>query len=232
MEILKVGTYSFYRSIYPPVESNMYVLLENNEAIVVDSNICPELLSIFRQNSIVKVHFFLTHEHYDHSHGITWFKKKIKTILYCHQFCSDGLSTKKRSLPRLVALVIARKDKENGTNLLEKFNEEFIDYSFQADFPLQNEDVIKIGKHTIQCIYTPGHSLGSCMYMLDDKFAFTGDSLILNHKIITSFRSGSKEDFYEITLPKLRALPPDIMIMPGHGRPFKKKEFNFDIYHV
>ena len=67
--------------------------------------------------------------------------------------------------------------------------------------------------------------------MLDDKFAFTGDSLILNHKIITSFRSGSKEDFYEMTLPKLRALPPDIMIMPGHGRTFKKKEFNFDIYH-
>lgn len=232
MDLLQIDSFSFYRSVYFPVESNMYILTEGNEAIAVDTNICPELFILFKENNIKKVHLLLTHEHYDHSLGISWLKEHFDVTLYCHILCSEGLSTKKRSIPRLVALVVADKDKRDGTNNLKKFKEDFVEYSHTADYSFDKEEIIKIVGHSILCIHTPGHSPGSSIYVLDEKVAFTGDSLIMSNKVITSFRGGSKDEFYNITLPILKGLLDDMTIMPGHGVSFRKKEFNFNIYNV
>ena len=99
--------YSFYRSIFAPVESNMYILLDGEEAIVFDTNISDEVFALLKANNVQKVHVFLTHEHYDHSHGVWWLQENFNTILYCHQECKGNISTKKRSSPRLVAFVIS-----------------------------------------------------------------------------------------------------------------------------
>ena len=93
-------TYRFYRSVYTPVESNMYVLVEGQEAIVVDSNIADEVLEMLKEQGVKKIYLFLTHEHYDHSHGVCWWQEQIKTLLYCHRDCKGQLSTKKKSSPR------------------------------------------------------------------------------------------------------------------------------------
>lgn len=236
MEQIKIETnsrtYSFYRSVYPPVESNMYVLVENDECIIIDTNISDEALNALNESGVRKVHLLLTHEHYDHSHGISWLKEHFDVILYCHTKCSEGLSTKKRSTPRLVAMVIAAKDKESGEDNYTKFKEEYIDYCHQADVAFDDDMLVYIANHTIHCIHTPGHSPGSVVYVLDENLVFTGDSMIQSNKIITSFRGGSKDEFYEVTLPLLQSLPEDMIIMPGHGDPFKKKQFNFNIYNV
>lgn len=232
MDALQIDTYSFYRSTYPPVKSNMYILIEGNEAIVVDTNICAELLTLLKERYVEKVHLLLTHEHYDHSHGIAWLKEHFDTTLYCHRFCSEGLSTKKRGTPRIVALVVAMKDEETGENNLKKFKEDFVEYSHMADYSFDEEETLNIASHTICCIHTPGHSSGSCIYVLDGKILFSGDSLILGNKVITSFRGGNKDEFSQITLPILKSISDDIIIMPGHGDPFKRKGFNFNIYNV
>lgn len=236
MEQIQIETnnrmYSFCRSVYPPVESNMYVLLENGECIIIDSNISEEVLKLLDEKGIRKVHLFLTHEHYDHSYGITWLKEHFDVTLYCHAKCSEGLSTKKRSTPRLVALVIAAKDKESGEDNYTKFNEEYTDYCHHADVSFEDEMIVSIATHTIRCIHAPGHSPGSAIYVMDENLMFTGDSMIQSNKVITSFRGGSKDEFYEITLPLLQRFPNDMTIMPGHGKPFKKKQFNFNIYNV
>lgn len=226
------STYSFYRSVYPPVESNMYVLVENDECIIIDTNISDEVLNALNEKGVRKVHLFLTHEHYDHSHGISWLKEHFDVTLYCHAKCSEGLSTKKRSTPRLVALVIAAKDKESGEDNYTKFKEGYTDYCHQADVAFDDEIIVSIANHTIHCIHTPGHSPGSAIYVMDENLVFTGDSMIQSNKVITSFRGGSKDEFYEVTLPLLQSLPDHMIIMPGHGDPFKKKQFNFNIYNV
>ena len=232
MNKIQIGDYLFYRSIYAPVESNMYVLLDAQEAIIIDSNISPKLLTLFAEKEVHKVHLFLTHEHYDHTVGISWLKENFNVTLYCHQSCSDGLSTKKRSSPRLVALVIADKDKKYGSNDLMDFKKNFVDFSHSAEVSFNEKLTIRIAAHTIQCIHTPGHSPGSGIYILDNRFVFSGDSLLQGNKVITSFRGGCKEDFYQKSLPILQNLPDDIVIMPGHGEPFRKKEFDFTQYNV
>ena len=224
--------YSFYRSVYLPVESNMYVFVENDECIIIDTNISNEVLQVLDERGVRKVHLLLTHEHYDHSHGISWLKEHFDVTLYCHTKCSEGLSTKKRSTPRLVALVIAAKDKESGEDNYAKFKDEYTDYCHQADVAFDDEMTASIGNHTIHCIHAPGHSPGSAIYVMDENLVFTGDSMIQSNKVITSFRGGSKDEFFEVTLPLLQSFNDDMIIMPGHGKWFKKKQFNFNIYNV
>ena len=67
---------------------------------------------------------------------------------------------------------------------------------------------------------------------MDENLVFTGDSMIQSNKVITSFRGGSKDEFFEVTLPLLQSFNDDMIIMPGHGKWFKKKQFNFNIYNV
>lgn len=226
----KHQTNRFYRSIFAPVESNMYILLDGEEAIVFDTNISDDVLALLKANNVQKVHVFLTHEHYDHSHGVWWLQENFNTILYCHQECKGNISTKKRSSPRLVAFVISVKDMDDGGNRYDAFKESVVDYAIEADEYFDDGHIFNIGTHTIRCVHTPGHTPGSCLFIMDDELVFSGDSMIEGNKIITGFRGGDRERMINVALPKLKALPDDLMVMPGHGEPFKKKDFNFDIY--
>ena len=236
MDVLKIDTdnssYRFYRSVYSPVESNMYVVIEGKEAIVIDSNISEDVLDVIREQGVETVHFLLTHEHYDHSHGVWWWQEKIKTKLYCHKDSRGQLSTRKKSSPRLVAFVLAEKDKNFGTNQYEEFKKNIREYSLEPDVLLEDSQTISIAGHQIIVYHTPGHSPGSCIYVVDDAIVFSGDSMIDGRKIITAFKGGSAEEMQFQTLPKLKSLADDLWVLPGHGEPFKKKEFKFDIYNV
>ena len=218
--------------MYSPVESNMYVLIEGKEAIVIDSNISEDVLDAIREQEVEKIHLLLTHEHYDHSHGVWWWKEKIETKLYCHKDCKGQLSTKKKSSPRLVAFVLAEKDKKQGTNQYEKFKKNIREYSLEPDVLLEDSQTISIAGHQVIVYHTPGHSPGSCIYVVDDAIVFSGDSMINGRKIITTFKGGNAEEMQYQTLPKLKSLADDLWILPGHGEPFKKKDFKFDIYNV
>lgn len=208
----------------------MFILLEGEEAIVFDTNISKEVLALLKTNNVQKVHVFLTHEHYDHAHGVWWLRENFNTNLYCHLECKGNISTKKRSSPRLVAFVISVKDMNDGGNRYDTFKESVVDYAIEADEFFEDGHIFNIGMHTIRCVHTPGHTPGSCLFIMDEELVFCGDSMIEGNKIITSFRGGDKDRMINEALPKLKALPDDLVVMPGHGEPFKKKEFNFNIY--
>ena len=210
----------------------MYVLIEGKEAIAVDSNISEEMLDTIRKQGVEKVHLLLTHEHYDHSNGVWWWQEKIETNLYCHKDCKGQLSTKTKSSPRLVAFVLAEKDKTNGTNQYKEFKKNIRDFSLEPDVFLEDSQTIFIAGHQVIVYHTPGHSPGSCIYIVDDAIAFSGDSMIEGKKIITAFKGGDAEEMQYYTLPKLKSLADDLWVLPGHGEPFKKKDFKFDIYNV
>ncbi len=96
MDILQIEdkAYLIYRCVYPPVKSNMYTLIDGKDSIIIDTDISEELAALLKEKGVERVHLFLTHEHYDHSHGVTWLKENFDVTLYCHELCSEGLSTK------------------------------------------------------------------------------------------------------------------------------------------
>ena len=92
--------------------------------------------------------------------------------------------------------------------------------------------ILEIARHKIRNIHVPGHTPASSLLVMDEKIVFTGDSMIEGNKIITSFRGGNKDDMLYIAIPRLKQLPDDLMVLPGHGEPFRKEQFDFNIYNV
>lgn len=213
-----------YRSVYAPVKSNMFTIFTGKEAVVFDPNEDEELLKLFRGRGIDKVHILLTHGHYDHISGVEWLKEKTGATVFCQEMCAKRLINPNRPMARMVAMVLHGEDMKDGGHRYEEFKKRYHPFVVEAEQTFEKESVLKIGALELKAKSTPGHSEGSACYVLLNKMVFTGDTLLQNNSIILNFPGGDKKDYEEKTLPYLRSLSDDMIIMPGHGDPFIMKE--------
>lgn len=61
-----------------------------------------------------------------------------------------------------------------------------IEIDRQYDF-LSDGDILNVGNIKIKAIHTPGHTLGHMSYLVNDKFLFTGDLLLLKNDEVEQF---------------------------------------------
>jgi len=100
-------------------------------------------------------------------------------------------------------------------------------YNQEADFfnctrALEDGEMITLGPHDFQVIYTPGHaSDGIVLYHRREKLLISSDTLWENDMAVMTLRvEGSTALFHmQQSLQKLEALDVKI-VYPGHGRPF------------
>lgn len=215
-----------YRSVYSPLNSNMFVVLSGKDAVVFDPNENDELLSLFQNEGIIRVHILLTHGHYDHISGVEWLKEKTGAKVFCQVKCADRLANSKRPLARLVALVLAEEDKKDGGHRYDDFKVSYKPFTIKADKTFEKEEILRIGELEIVATSTPGHSEGSTCYRLFDRIVFTGDTLLQDNAAITRFPGGNTENYDNIAIPYLRSLSKNMIVMPGHGNPFVLKDTN------
>ncbi len=89
-------------------------------------------------------------------------------------------------------------------------------------------EVFQLGKISIQTIHTPGHTLESTCYLLNDEKGnpyciFTGDTLFVGDVGRPDLSSGnlSREELasimYDSIQNKLMSLPDDVIVYPAHG---------------
>lgn len=218
-----------YRSVYAPVKSNMFVLLSGSEAIVFDPNEDEDLLSLFQSKGIEKVHILLTHGHYDHISGVMWLKEHCKVDVYCQDKCAERLANKKRPLVRLVAMVLADEDRVDGGHRYKDFMAGYKPFTITPDHTFQKEDNLKIRDFDIKVTSTPGHSEGSACYEINGKLIFTGDTLLQYDPVILRFPGGNKDDYEKIALPYLQSLDKKLIVMPGHGDPFRMEDVRWQM---
>ena len=79
-------------------------------------------------------------------------------------------------------------------------------------------------EHKFEMVLTPGHSPGSAAIRLDEKWLFSGDSLLGDREVVVRFDGGSEEDFLTKAVPYYRSLPENTRVYPGHGEPFLLKD--------
>ncbi|HUT53088.1 MAG TPA: hydroxyacylglutathione hydrolase [bacterium] len=80
--------------------------------------------------------------------------------------------------------------------------------------PLKNNDEIKVGKFKIKVIHTPGHTMGSLCFKVNNKL-FTGDTLFLAGAGNTRF-GGTVEDMFVSFRDKILPLSDRTEVCPGH----------------
>lgn len=84
------------------------------------------------------------------------------------------------------------------------------------DLPVDDGDLLCIGKTSAKIIYTPGHTADSICLLLDNQKLLTGDTLFIGECGRTDLPGGNAKSMYESLFGKLLKLNDDIEVYPGH----------------
>ena len=84
-----------------------------------------------------------------------------------------------------------------------------------VEIKVKDNELINIDKLKIRSIYTPGHTVESYSFLLDN-YLFSGDALLINGTGRTDFQNGSSKDSYHSLFDKLLKLPEETLLYPGH----------------
>lgn len=88
--------------------------------------------------------------------------------------------------------------------------------------PVNESTVFQIGNISIKAMQTPGHTLESTCYLIDNKILLTGDTLFINGVGRPDLKASNEEAtqkskiLYE-SLQKLLALDENIIVLPAHS---------------
>lgn len=163
-------------------------------------------------------YILLTHGHFDHIRKAQRYKELTDSKVVISKDEKDFL-------------------KEPKLNLSYQFGKEPL-FPFEADILVHEGDVLDLGDSQIKVIKTPGHTVGSVCYLVDDCI-FTGDTLMKGSVGRTDLATGNTADM-DFSLKILGLLNGDYKIYPGHGEPttlneeknsnpyFKSHNFNYD----
>ena len=84
-----------------------------------------------------------------------------------------------------------------------------------VEIKVKDNEIINIDGLNIRSIYTPGHTVESYSFLLDN-YLFSGDALLINGTGRTDFQNGSSKDSYHSIFDKLLKLPEETLLYPGH----------------
>jgi hydroxyacylglutathione hydrolase len=85
----------------------------------------------------------------------------------------------------------------------------------QVDVKVEDGQKLKLGDVEIAVIHTPGHTPGSMCLLVDGKL-ITGDTLFVGNCGRTDLPGGSSKQMYESLHKKLKTLPDNTEVYPGH----------------
>lgn len=201
------------RFVFPYIDSNMYVLAENGEALVIDPHISQEADLYLKENRVEKVTILLTHEHFDHVCGIPWFREHYDTRVVCQQETLHSRRQKHFSRPLVVSLILLNRGEQDKIKELES---EYAAHIITAEHTFDEELYMAWQGHVLHLEHLPGHSPASSLITLDEACVFTGDSLVPDAEAIVRWPWSDAETYRKKTVPRLLRIPAECMILPGH----------------
>lgn len=177
-----------------PVQTNCFVLMDQGYALVIDpGDIFSDLDSVLKDNGCKLEAVLLTHGHFDHIGGLDNLLSRYDVPVYIHTSEVNFLSD-----PR-----------SNGS---ASFFMHFISHAKPIGI---EEGTHQIGHFTIQMMHTPGHTIGSSVFLYED-YMFAGDTLFQGSIGRTDLPSGSMMQMRQ-SLKRLAELDTNYTVFCGHG---------------
>jgi glyoxylase-like metal-dependent hydrolase (beta-lactamase superfamily II) len=180
------------------LETNCYLVYseDTKECIIVDPGADPnKIIQEVRSNHLNPTAIVNTHGHVDHVGANKPIKEEFDIPLYIHR---DDLKSLKSALQSGFGLMIGAKK------------------SPQPDGFIKEGDILELGESHLKVLHTPGHSPGS-VSLLGDGFILSGDVLFRGGVGRTDLPGGSWDQLQESIKKKIFSLPPDTLVLPGHG---------------
>jgi len=180
------------------VQSNIYIVSNNGQAVVIDCGCKPDdILAVAEEKGLDLKFVILTHGHFDHFYYVDDLRQKANVQAFIHKQDAACFTDPYASG---LALFPVRGN---------------IDFK-PADRLLQDGDIIECGGLEFRIIHTPGHSKGSICIHVGDAL-FTGDTLFRNSIGRTDLPGGSMAEITSAIREKLFCLPEETVVYPGHG---------------
>ena len=86
------------------------------------------------------------------------------------------------------------------------------------DEVIEDDAVVDVGRLRLHTIHTPGHTPGSMCFLLEGHpILFSGDTLFPGGPGNTSYEGGDFPTIIESVDRRLFTLPPETIVLPGHG---------------
>lgn len=209
---------------YFPVNSNMYLIFDGEDAIIIDPNNNSDIDIILSKHDIKEITVLLTHGDFDHINGLPFLEEKYQLNVICHKLCAQRIKDIKNNRPLLVLRVLSdRFGKESNEYLCEK--KLYKPFCYEANITFDDYYEFNFRNHIFKLIYTPGHTKDSCCIEYDDKIIFSGDTFLLDSSVVTKFKHSDAQLYKNYALTYAKNILPEMIIFPGHGTPFKIKEF-------
>lgn len=185
---------------FQPNYANSYLLIKDGAALLIDPgyNKNHVLEKAIERSGAKLAGILITHGHFDHIAGLMNFEHLEQIVTFYHPFDEDLFL-----------------DPSLNCSLL--FEEGEVKVKIANGYRMEDEDDIKIGPFRFQVIHTPFHTKGSvCFYFGEDKLLFSGDTLFKNG-IGRSDLPSSCPRFQANSLNRLKGLPNEVKVYPGHG---------------
>ena len=179
------------------LQTNTYIVSIEKNCVIIDPAFAVDaIIDYVRNNSLHVLAILLTHGHFDHIDSCNELAKLFECKVYVGRedtklVMDASLNGGKRYM---------RKDISVDRKYLVAFDKEII---------------LKLDNFMIDVMFTPGHSKGSCCYLIGDEL-FSGDTL---------FRAGigrvdlpdSDPKAMDSSLRYIFTLRNDVIVFPGHG---------------
>ncbi|MBN2163429.1 MAG: MBL fold metallo-hydrolase [Pontiellaceae bacterium] len=190
MDIHSITTGSFLETCY--------IISDNANALVVDpGDDAGNILDYLKRRSLSVSGYICTHAHADHISALADLHKERPAPIAIH---SKDLSWAFEEQNQILPYYPVPK-KPSGATFLA----------------LEESTEWELGGMKFQCIETPGHSPGSCCLLFHDASSLiAGDTLFKGSCGRTDLPGGDPRQLKE-SLNRLKQLPNDIQVFPGHG---------------
>ncbi|MEM7330489.1 MAG: MBL fold metallo-hydrolase [Chloroflexota bacterium] len=183
-----------------PLQTNCYLAAcdETNEAVVIDPSWNGRFIFETAQEkgwTISKI--LLTHAHFDHVGGLAELKQAVDAPVYIHPEAVDMLA--------------------NANQSAKFFNLE-LEQPPTPEKHLAEGDIIKVGNHELEVLFTPGHAPGHVsFYLAEQHVIFDGDVLFQQSIGRTDLPGGNMQLLLQMIEEKLLVLPDETAVLSGHG---------------
>ena len=165
------------------------------EAAVVDPAWeAQDILRIARDAGLAVKHILLTHGHPDHTNALEPLIEATDAMCFIHTAEVDYMKEVARSFGMSTEFMDRRADRIQRVN---------------------DGDSIAVGKLSIKCLHTPGHTPGSVCYLVDNCL-FSGDTLFVDACGRVDMPGGDARKMWWSLNQVLRGLEDHIVVYPGH----------------
>jgi hydroxyacylglutathione hydrolase len=177
-----------------PMQNFVYLIgsAEARKVAVVDAAWeIDKILSLAAEDDMEITHAFVTHTHPDHVGG---------------RFAGVEIEGITELLSKCKAKVV-----------VHKAEAEFLKGLSPSDLiKAESGDKINVGGLEIQLLHTPGHTPGSQCFLVENRIV-SGDTLFIGSCGRVDLPGSDPEQMYYSLTQKLKALPNDTILFPGHN---------------